>query len=572
MKNFIILFMFLSQLLIANTFEVKSNFKEVNLLNGSLVYIDKNNKSFEEVLLLKEKFKIYEKNSFNEGFSKNSVWINFKLANKSNEYFQKSIYFDMPISNAIIIYEKLDGKWERTEFKKYETFEYILNVAHDITFKKHVDLEFFIKFKSDISAQNFSITLLDKSTIYKKEISKQIVLALFIGSIITFILYNFFVYIFTKEKAYIYYIGYFTTLLIYYAYYTNMYYYVVYEYFEYLGLYLLGLLVIFILLFAKSFLKLKKHNKINSSFYVLIVMLILMMLITSKDFYPINIIGSLLIIVLIYVIALSYYLAYKQDNQAKYLLAGWSIALLGYIIFALNNFGLISFVDYFPYFYESSIVCEALFFSMALSSRINRAKVLEEAVKRNKTLTKELHHRIKNNMQFIISMYRLKLSSYINDEISEKLYSIERTIQSMSKAHEMLYAQEELNKIDTKQYFENLIIELRRSFDFKNVSIEYEIESILDIEECVFCGIIINELISNSLKYAFVEEGKISIELINKNDKRYLIVKDNGIGFDYKTISDKSFGLLLIESLVKNDLKGTMSIDSNDKTEVQISF
>ena len=572
MKNIILFLFFLAQLLFASEFEVNSNSKEINLLNGSLFYMDKNNKSFEEIICLKKHFKTYKKDSFNNAFIKENLWLHFKLTNNSKFNFEKSIYFDKPITNAITIYENSGGKWEKREFKNYKEFEHILNVVYDVEIKENSQIEFFVKFKSDISALNFSMILIDKSEVYKKEILRQLVLALFIGSIITFILYNFFIYIFTKEISYVYYICYFTTLLVYYAYYTNMYYYVIYEHFEYLGLYLLDLLVIFVLLFSKSFLKLKNYKKINLSFYVLISLLITIMIGTSTDFYPIDIVSCLLILVLIYVIALSYYLAYKQDRQAKYLLVGWTIALLGYIMFALYNFGFVSFLDYFPYFYEISIVCEALFFSMALSDKINKAKILEEAVQRNKILTKELHHRIKNNMQFIISMYRLKLSSHINDEISEKLLSIERTIQSMSKFHEMLYTQGELNNIDTRKYFESLIEELKNSFDFNGVFIEYNIKATISLEKCVSCGIILNELLSNSLKHALSKKVKIYIELTNKKDKTCFIVKDNGTGFKEEKISSKSFGLLLIKALVKNDLKGKIDIDSINKTEVRIVF
>ena len=249
------------------------------------------------------------------------------------------------------------------------------------------------------------------------------------------------------------------------------------------------------------------------------------------------------------------------EKNAKYMVIGWSIATFGWIMQGSYDSGLWSLINTYPYVFEIAIFTEAILFSIALANKLNKTKELEKSVQTNKTLTKELHHRVKNNMQFIISMYRLKLAKFSNRDIADSLKEVEGTIQAMSATHEMLYTQEISDKIATKEYFGTLIQRLKNSYSTSNIDIKLNITTDLSIDDSIYVGIILNELITNSFKYAFYKGvGEINISLSQQNNYYKLIVADNGIGFNIPKETN-TFGIELVKTLVEDELSGNVSID-----------
>ena len=251
---------------------------------------------------------------------------------------------------------------------------------------------------------------------------------------------------------------------------------------------------------------------------------------------------------------------------------GWSITAIGWLSIGFYDAGLYSFIYKYPYFFEAAIFSEAILFSIALSAKLNKTKELEIAVDRNTLLTQELHHRVKNNMQFIISIYRLKLSKYINSDMSDSLKEVEGTIQAMSSIHEMLYSVKDEIQVDTKEYIESLIESLQESHVALKVKVKPQIDTELDMQDSIHLGIIMNELLTNSFKYAFAEKGGNIKVSLTKVKKRYRAVfKDDGKGFDTDKESE-GFGLELVKSLVEDELKGKISIDAKSGVKIVIEW
>lgn len=570
MQKIIILTLFIVQFVFSQELDI-SKFDSINLTSSAKIFKDKNSKeSIESILLKKTSFKVSKDNSYKLGFTKDTLWFKIELTNKANITLEKVIYVDKPIYNAITVY-KILGK-EYKQIQSSSSFKRLLNPNINLILKSNETATYLIKIKSDISALNFKLYLNTYENIYYKEILTHIYTALFLGTLIAFIFYNLALSFLTKEIAYFYYSLYFSTFLAYYSYYTNMYMYILTTDIGYLAIYFLSLLTIFILLFSRALLHIINFPKIDISFKTIITVLIFIMLITNKEVYPLNFVIILLLSVLVYVVIISFYLLYKGNKQAKYFVIGWSLAIIGYISFALDNYGVIGPIEYIPFFYELTIFIEALLFSMALANKLNRTKELENSIRQNELLSKELHHRVKNNMQFIISIYRLKLNPFISNDIDEKLKEIERIIQSMSKTHELLYGQKDITKLDTKKYITLLIDESKKIVSSNNILITQDIDDFLDINQSIFCAIILNELITNAIKHAFEDSGTINISLRKDKGKHLLIVQDNGKGFIKKDISSNKFGLLLVQSLVEQDLKGKFSITSDKSTKIKIIF
>ncbi len=215
-----------------------------------------------------------------------------------------------------------------------------------------------------------------------------------------------------------------------------------------------------------------------------------------------------------------------------------------------------------------------------ITERKRNEEQIKESLAEKEVLLKEIHHRVKNNLQVISSLLRLQ-SRYIQDNvILEMLKESQNRVRSMALVHEHLYQSKDLSRIDFAEYIRNLSSHLFQAYEVKARGVKLNINVVpvfLNIDTVVPCGLIINELVSNSLKYAFPEasRGDISIEFSYQNDEHKFILKvsDNGIGFpedlDYK--NSGSLGLRLVCSLVRQ-LKGNIELVAQAGTVFQISF
>ncbi|MFQ6044257.1 MAG: histidine kinase dimerization/phosphoacceptor domain -containing protein, partial [Candidatus Poribacteria bacterium] len=208
-------------------------------------------------------------------------------------------------------------------------------------------------------------------------------------------------------------------------------------------------------------------------------------------------------------------------------------------------------------------------------------KSLEQVTKsleEKEVLLSEIHHRVKNNMQIISSMLRLQGRSIKDETYLQMLQDSQDRIRSMALIHERLCQSENLAKIDLDSYIRDLANSLFRTYAIAdNVELKIDVENVsLSIDSAIPCGLILNELISNSLKYAFPDgrEGEININLRCIEDRVELVVKDNGIGMpkdlDFK--NTESLGLQLVTILVENQLQGKIELSRTEGTEFRITF
>jgi len=217
-------------------------------------------------------------------------------------------------------------------------------------------------------------------------------------------------------------------------------------------------------------------------------------------------------------------------------------------------------------------------------SDITIRKTAEEKIKASldeKTvMLKELHHRVKNNMQIISSLLNLQSREIKDPKVIEMLQEGRNRIHSMALIHEKLYRSKDFSCIDFMDYVKNLSAQLFRSYkiDAHAVKTNVAVDPIpIDINTAVPLGMVINELVSNSLKHAFQDgsKGLISISLTQekKNRKIILTVEDDGVGMPehINTQQAGSFGLELINTLVRQ-LDGTISWSGEKGTCVRIAF
>ena len=192
------------------------------------------------------------------------------------------------------------------------------------------------------------------------------------------------------------------------------------------------------------------------------------------------------------------------------------------------------------------------------------------------TLLKEIHHRVKNNLQIVSSLLNLHANRSSSKDESNVFLDCQSRVKSMSIIHEQLYNKENLAQIDTKKYIEEITQELLLSYNaIDRVELKLDLEQVFfDIDTSVPIGLILNELIVNSLKHAFPKhKGEISIVLKQTKEVITLVVSDNGIGFIPNENKD-TMGIDLIETLTSK-IDGDIKYFSDKKgtvCEISIPF
>lgn len=191
-------------------------------------------------------------------------------------------------------------------------------------------------------------------------------------------------------------------------------------------------------------------------------------------------------------------------------------------------------------------------------ARIKTEEVLQQSLKEKEVLNNEIHHRVKNNLAIISGLLSLQARLVDNETLRGILKDSQSRIKSMALIHEMLYQHENLARINFREYIEQLTAGISGSFQFtdKKVNIIIRAEAVeLDIIHAIPCGLILNELITNSYKYAFADrdQGEICIGFHKLNDVYELRIADNGLGLPegFSTRKAKSLGMQLIGSLVR---------------------
>lgn len=206
---------------------------------------------------------------------------------------------------------------------------------------------------------------------------------------------------------------------------------------------------------------------------------------------------------------------------------------------------------------------------------------IQERIEEKETLLKEVHHRVKNNLQTVSSLLSLQSRAIADEKISNIIKSSQNRVVSMAMVHEMLYKRDDyLSKIELKPYVKELCDYLVRSVKGSNNSVKVDLdidEHKLSIDTVIPLGLIINETITNALKYGITEghNGEVHVSVHKIGDNRFeMYLGDNGIGYseDINPRTSNSLGLKLIYNLARQ-LRGTISRDYDKKgTYYRIEF
>jgi len=608
LKIIFLLFILWGAFSAANAVDISQD-KEISLLENSSVYLDEKQLNIEEVLS-QNLFHSYQKPYMNIGMLSKTIWIQFTLENSSPKLIEKSLILTSPLLEHIALYKA--GDLTRPSIKGVSHMRkehHTLFPYYPVVLEAHSSQQFYLEVKSALTPIDFMLKIKEEKIYLEEDRFQQLINILLIGFVLGLALYSFILFFYVKNKSYLYYSFYLFALI--------------YQQITYLGLtqiyfplgfiamdmnipvFKVNILIITAALFAMHFLKIQEMKPLQVIYKGFIVVSVLEILVlSSSTFYNLYIViftGALFIIFNLTAGVLSYQRGY---TQARLFIVGFGIVFISYVLIILDAIGLTSIMQDFQNILMFGTAFEALILSLAFADRyiilqkekevvdkrilqelkyrndmvkdevLKKTKELNHALDAKELLIKEVHHRVKNNLQIILSMIRLQNDEIEDEHISKKFIDLENRINAISKTYNMLLLKDDLEEIDMQEYIDSLLADVHNTLHTQEqeICIRTDIDAMVPLRESVYIGLIVNELVTNAYKYAFDNNiGSIYISLHHNNEDYILTIEDDGKGFvmDKDT---KTLGLKLIHTLVYDQLGGEMEVHTNSRTKYTIRF
>ena len=570
----------------------------------------------------KDKFSTLAKDKNAFGFLPHTVWIHLKLTNNGTETLSNVVELPYPLLDHIEVlkYEntQLIESYKTGDLKKFNTRKEESN-----TFVISYELQAFSSKELilGISSQgplNLKMNFMSNKEFAKSSKENSMVLGIYYGAIIIMLIYNLILYFIIKEKVYFNYVLFHFFYLFAQLALNGL----AFEYIwpntpeinSYFFLSMMILINYYAVLFSVLFLDTKKYHP-KLYYYFKIFMFIFIVLFPLNFILPYELMARAVTMfsgILFISLFLSgvYTLIKNNTASSKFFVTAWSFLLLGLLVTQFSFWGFLPISFFTLYANQIGALIELALLSIALAYRYNTLflkltkkeaqlrlfnEELEETVKeRTQTISnkntllskevnnknillKELFHRVKNNLQIISSILYMQSKKVEHKEANEVLQNSIQIISSMGMIHEKLYNSDDLEFIDFREYLDSLISYMTKVLKEKKIEFNIECKNVLiTLKNAVPLGLVVNEIITNSLKHAFNEHSTQTMEInieIDKDENDILSLKifDNGVGIQLDKLK-KNFGFKLIESLATYQLKASLDFYNMNGFGYYISF
>jgi two-component sensor histidine kinase len=245
-------------------------------------------------------------------------------------------------------------------------------------------------------------------------------------------------------------------------------------------------------------------------------------------------------------------------------------------MFMFNLIFSASAVGFFVYIMIQNNLKESYLYIQRIEERRQSEKLVKEALDEKNILISELHHRVKNNLAIISGLFSLKISDDLHEDAKNVLLESRNRVRSMALIHNRLYKSDSMTNVNFEEYAKELILEISASYPAvsNSVKIDTDINNVsLNINAAIPCGLILNELLTNSYKHAFKDKtnGEIQISFVDQNNTILMRVKDNGVGLPEEYKQKQSLGVTVIESL-SEQLDGNFTFSNDNGTCFELKF
>ncbi len=596
MKIFILILIMITSLLANENINPKTQ-----------IYIDLNSSDFNTIKNI-DKFQEINTTYTNLGIvKKGDIWVKIPLINDTNNTIHRYLEMENLIFENVVLYNE-DGKIITTRLRSPNLSQSTLDPTYVLEIKKTQD--YYLKITNHKTTSRFSLHLKNSINFIDKSISNIIKIIFVFGFIISLMFYNVLIYFYTKDKSYLYYVIYIAAVLLQQASYVSIIALFfppsVVDFFHSTWIMQIGLMYLSASLYARRFLHTQKNfPRLDVVYKVFIALAIIEVPLFGTPWFYLSEAGLLTGLLFVFFNTFTgVYVYLKGYKQARFYALAWLMLVVGYTTIIMDALGLISVMYKMPNLILYLTAIEALILSLAFTDRYIilqsekkksdqllmstlqnseskikkeielKTKELQHALDSKQTLFKELHHRTKNNLQLIISLIRMqKVKSKCLEE-SKSFDDLEGRIRAISKTHEILYQKGDLELVDMDEYISELVEEFEETLLIeKECKFELDIYAFIPLREAVYIGIIVNEMISNSIKYALKDKNNLIKIYLNHVKGTYVLsYKDSGDGFDINNIRDDALGISLIKTLAVDQLNAQIVMHTEESCEYILSI
>jgi two-component sensor histidine kinase len=475
-----------------------------------------------------------------------------------------------------------------------------------LNMKPHEEKTYYLKVENRTTALRLGLCLEDKDAFITSDRNQQLIVSLFFSVVVMLLLYNTLIFIYTLENTYLFYSLYLLTILMQQATYLGMSQIFLPKwliYYDNLSVVLkVNLMYIAAAIFAKSFLQTTRYPSVNKIYNSIITIAIIEIPLfgTMHFYYPeIAILTGFVFVLFNFFTGI--YIYNQGYHQARLFIVGWSFLVIGFTLMILDGLGIISVMHKMQDLIMALTALEALALSLAFTDRYiilkrdkeksdaqllktlqerqsviereieKKTKTLNDTLENKKILLKELQHRTKNNLQLILSLVRMQ-SDNGNHYVKEQAQDLEYRINAIAKTHQILYLKDDLEHIDMDVYIEELCEDVEKLSE-EEIDFRVNANAIqMPLKEAGYLGLILNELMTNAIKYVTHVKLKFEVNMYKKSDKYILQVTDNGFCYDETEVDKKSIGLKLVRTLVQDQLEGQIRLIKKSGCSYRIEF
>jgi len=542
----------------------------------------------------------------NLGLHHQEIWLHCQIKNSRDHALTYALHLSSPLLEHISLIEEnqsvemgmlVDSPISRETLSYYFPLHLVANSTK----------EYYLRVQTIYTPLDFSVFLEEMDFFLHQDKKTQLINMFLLGIIVALMLYAFILSFYIGDRSYLFYALYLLAVL--------------YQQVTYLGLMQLympswlsmmdakitiikiSFLIVTSALFAMSFLETKTSKRLHRIYLLMIFFSLIEAIFLDPraefSLYSMILTGAIFIL---YNLVAGIIVYRNGKKEARLFIVGFTLVFFSYLLMIIDALGIASVMLHFRNLLILTTAIEALVLSLAFADRylilqkakatvdqlrleeaknrekiihsevIKKTKALNHALQEKELLMKEIHHRVKNNLQIILSMIRLQNDTIHDPHLKEVMFQLEMRINAIAKSYMNLITKNSLRWVDMDRYLSSLLEDLAALYDSDHlIEIDKRIVIWLPFKKAVYIGLIVNELVSNAFKHAFQGEGKITIELYQEGKEIILILKDNGKGFS-ENYDAPSLGLILIETLVIGQLRGSLERQSEQGTIYIIRF
>ncbi len=541
----------------------------------------------------------------NFGFSSAHLWIDLKLFNPSDKPQQVMLVLDNPLLETADLY--CEGLPEQHQGLLQREYTHTLNPTFRLDFASHQHLKCLLHVHNIATTLQLGLSIQLLEQFKHHEQHREDIILFFLGMLLSLAILSLLMYLYARDPSYLLYLFYLATLVFQQVTYTGFLPSFAPLWFNKIDDAIvvpkIALMIVAAALYARAFLQTAVWEKLDRvyRFFIRFTLLQIPFVGTPLFYMPeVTVVTGLFFVIFNTYAGIAIYR--KGYKAARFFVLAWLILAVGYFVMILDALGWLSVMYRFPMLIMALTVLEAILLLLAFVDRFyhyqleklayekrynrlltsqkeevesevaKRTAQLNNAVQEKETLFKELHHRVKNNLQLILSIVRLQRNRALHPETRDALQAFEQRIGTIANTHEMLLHEEGHELVEMKPYMQNLCSDLMDAFAKERIVYECSRDVKLPLREAVYVGLIVNELVTNIFKHATLDVETVVTIVLKQDENGYLLQVKVPSRSDIKAVNGSGLGMVIVKTLVEEQLGGTLKSDHNDKDTTTIRF